>query len=74
MDMCDGCTDCQQWLLENNDGSQVICTCQEEDIQYDGEISTTIDNGIQTLPLKRPFPFIPNAPKRKLAKRESLEK
>ena len=30
MDMCDGCADCQQWLLDPGDGSQGICTCQVE--------------------------------------------
>ena len=27
MDLCTKCEDKQNWLLENNDGSQVICTC-----------------------------------------------
>ena len=67
MDMCDACTDRQQWLLDSGDGSQVICLCQVED---EGEVATTIDVGIQTPPLKRSSPFIPNAPKRKLAKSE----
>ena len=63
--MCDACTDRQQWLLENNDGSQVICLCQIENSQAgDDEVTTTIDVGVQTPPMKRPFPPIPNAPKR----------
>ena len=61
MDMCDACTDRQQWLLDSGDGSQVICLCQVED---EGEVATTVDVGIQTPPSKRPFPSIPNAPKR----------
>ena len=70
MDMCDACTDRQQWLLENNDGSQVICLCQVEDSQKedmqnnDDEIPTTTDVGTQTPPLKRSSPPIPNVPKR----------
>ena len=68
MDMCDACTDRQQWLLENNDGSQVICLCQvekEDNMQNDdNEIPTTTDVGTQTPPLKRSLPPIPNAPKR----------
>ena len=77
MDMCDGCADRQQWLLDSGDGSQVICLCQvensqvEDNTRYDGEVATTIDVGIQTPPLKRSSPFIPNAPKRKFAKFES---
>ena len=31
--LCDVCVDKQDWLLENNDGSQVICTCSDNDIQ-----------------------------------------
>ena len=66
MDMCDNCTDRQQWLLENNDGSQVICLCQlekEDNMQNNDEIPTTTDVGIQKLPLKRSLPPILNAPK-----------
>ena len=51
MDMCDACTDRQQWLLDNNDGSQVLCTCEiEENSQVgdDGKVATTIDVGVQT--------------------------
>ena len=72
MDMCDGCTDRQQWLLDSCDGSQVICLCQIENNQVeDDEIATTIDVGIQTPPpVKRSSPSILNAPKRKLAKFE----
>ena len=68
--MGDTCADRQQWLLENNDGSQVICLCQvedsqKEDIQNDGKVVAKIDVGIQTPPLKRSSsPPIPNAPKR----------
>ena len=63
--MCDACTDRQQWLLDSGDGSQVICLCQIENNQVeDDEVTTTIDVGVQTPPLKRPFPSIPNAPKR----------
>ena len=72
MDMCDGCTDRQQWLLDSGDGSQVMCLCQIENNQVeDDEIATTIDVGIQTpSPVKRSSPSIPNAPKRKFAKFE----
>ena len=66
--MCNNCADHQQWLLDNNDGSQVICTCQvekEDNMQNnDDEIPTTTDVGTQTPPLKRSSPPIPNAPKR----------
>merc|ERR1711928_249379 len=31
--LCNDCVDKQDWLLENNDGSQVICTCSDNDIQ-----------------------------------------
>ena len=55
MDMCDACTDKQQWLLESGDGSQVICLCQidvnsqvEDNMQNNDEIPTTIDVGVQT--------------------------
>ena len=48
MDMCDNYTDYQQWLLDNNDGSQVICTfqienSQEKDMQHDDDIAATTD-------------------------------
>ena len=67
MDMCDACTDRQQWLLDLGDGSQVICLCQVENSQVEdeGKVATTIDVGIQTPPpVKRSSPSIPNAPKR----------
>ena len=70
MDMCNACADRQQWLLDSGDGSQVICSCQvensqvEDNIQNDGKVVTTIDVDIQTPPLKRSSPSIPNAPKR----------
>ena len=69
MDMCNACADRQQWLLDSGDGSQVLCLCQvensqvEDNMRYDGKVATTIDAGIQTPPLKRSSPFIPNAPK-----------
>ena len=78
--MCDACADKQQWLLESGDGSQVICLCQidensqvEDNMQNndDDEIPTTTDVGIQTPPMKRSSPSIPNAPKQKFAKFES---
>ena len=31
--LCNVCVDKQDWLLEINDGSQVICTCSDNDIQ-----------------------------------------
>ena len=77
MDMCNACADRQQWLLDSGDGSQVICLCQvensqvEDNMRYDGEVATTTDVDTHTTPLKRSSPFIPNAPKRKLAKSES---
>ena len=77
MDMCDNCADRQKWLLDNNDGSHIICTCQNEnsqreDMQYDGEVATTTDVVTHTTPLRGSSPFIiPNAPKRKLARYNS---
>ena len=38
MDMCDGCADRQQWLLDSGDGSQVICLCQVENSQVEDNI------------------------------------
>ena len=75
-DMFDNCADSQQWKLNNNNGSQVICSCQvekEDNIQNDGKVVATIDVGIQTPPLKRSSPSMPNAPKRKLAKFNSRD-
>ena len=49
MDMCDGCVDRQQWLLDSGDGSQVICLCQIKNNQAgDDKVTTLIDVGVQT--------------------------
>ena len=76
MDQCDKCMEKQKWLLETNDGSQVVCTCADRFSEGDAEEPTaampsTVDNETQTP--KGVLTAIANvdAPKRKM---RSMEK
>ena len=58
MDLCDKCEEKQKYLLEINDGSQVVCTCDdrfseenvEESQKEDGDMVgvSQSDVGVQT--------------------------
>ena len=64
MDLCNKCEEKQKWLLDNDDGTQVVCTCDDrfseecveesvrDDDGEDGEVdvspTSTLNVGVQT--------------------------
>ena len=79
MDLCGNCEEKQKWLLENDDGSQVVCTCadrfSEEGVEEcsrddDGESKETNHSDVAVQTPKRTSTSIMavDAPQRKIQK------